>query len=72
LTKGDGCISKTAPCSSYYGTKTTCGNFTGNGKKCWGDSTTKAACRDRVCTDKTTATNLSDCDQFLTGCIYNG
>ncbi|CAK64744.1 unnamed protein product (macronuclear) [Paramecium tetraurelia] len=74
LNKGLGCILKTEPCSSYYGTKTSCQAFTGNGKKCYGDSTTttKAACRDRQCTDMSTATSDSECENFLTGCLFNG
>lgn len=53
LNKGKGCISKDAACSAYYGTTTTCANFTGNSKKCWSDSiSTKTACRDRTYYDK--------------------
>ncbi|CAD8122988.1 unnamed protein product [Paramecium sonneborni] len=73
LTKGNGCIHKTEACSSYYGTKEQCQSFTGNSKKCFGDSaTTKVACRDRQCSDLPTATNDSDCENFLTGCLFNG
>ncbi|CAK64749.1 unnamed protein product (macronuclear) [Paramecium tetraurelia] len=74
LNKGYGCIHKTEPCTSYYGTKTSCQAFTGNSKKCYGDSatTTKAACRDRRCSDLATATSDADCENFLSGCLFNG
>ncbi|CAD8122845.1 unnamed protein product [Paramecium sonneborni] len=73
LNKGQGCINQSEPCSSYYGTKAQCQLFTGNGKKCFGDSaTTKTACRDKKCTDMTTVLDYSDCENLLSGCIFNG
>ncbi|CAD8205842.1 unnamed protein product [Paramecium pentaurelia] len=73
LNNGLGCIHKNEACSSYYGTKEQCQQFIGNGKKCFGDSTSgKKACRERKCTDMTTATGNSDCENFLPGCLYNG
>ncbi|CAD8212927.1 unnamed protein product [Paramecium octaurelia] len=73
LNKGVGCISKSAACSSYYGTKVSCQAFTGNSKKCFGDNPNlKIACRDRQCSDLATATSDSDCDNFLSGCVFNG
>ncbi|CAD8206022.1 unnamed protein product [Paramecium pentaurelia] len=73
LNKGFGCIHKTEACSSYYGTKEQCSKFTGDGVKCFGDSVSvKAACRNRSCTDLATATSDSECESFLTGCLFNG
>jgi hypothetical protein len=73
LTDGIGCIAKTEPCTSYYGTTSVCKAFTGNSKKCWGTSdTVTGACRDRTCADNTTATSDSECDAFLTGCLTTG
>lgn len=41
--------------------------------KCFGDSVSvKAACRNRSCTDLATATDDSECENFLTGCLFNG
>ncbi|TNV71507.1 hypothetical protein FGO68_gene15846 [Halteria grandinella] len=72
LTNGKGCVESTVPCSSYQGTADTCQNFTGNNIKCWSKSATIDYCRDRQCSDNTTATKDDECDQFLSGCVTNG
>jgi hypothetical protein len=73
LTDGLGCIANTEPCTSYYGTTSVCKAFTGNHIKCWGTSdTVMDACRNRVCTDNTSATTDDECEIFLSGCLTNG
>jgi hypothetical protein len=73
LTNGLGCIAKTEPCSKYNGTTSVCKLYTGNDIKCWGTSdSVTGPCRDRVCTDNTSATSNDECETFLTGCLTTG
>lgn len=71
MTKGNGCLAPTAPCSSYVGTKATCSAFTA---KCWNTDAAGAttACTERACSDDTTSTTDSACSSFKTGCRTKG
>jgi hypothetical protein len=48
---GAGCVAKTASCSSFKGTNTTCKNFKAEDgdKSCWSTSSTLGNCVDRTC-----------------------
>lgn len=71
MTKKKGCISSTATCSSYEGTKAICEGFT---IKCTNtDSATEtSACKDPVCSEKTNGTTDDACKSFSYGCVTNG
>ena len=38
VTTGKGCIEKTASCTAYFGTTSSCANYIGNGIKCRGNN----------------------------------
>nr|CAA59447.1 alpha-51D-immobilization antigen [Paramecium tetraurelia] len=78
----DGCVyNGNAGCVDPKAGDTTCASYTGvaafcesaivgnnSSKYCFGTSTS-GACKQRECTDNTTATKDEDCEAFLTGCI---
>jgi hypothetical protein len=67
------CIDNTTLCTSYTGTKSVCMTYYGSAGKCNGDSdSVSGTCRNAYCSDLSTATKDSDCDIFLSGCLYNG
>ncbi|CAD8149529.1 unnamed protein product [Paramecium octaurelia] len=72
VTNSQGCFPSTVPCNQYQGTTETCVNFYGNGLKCTSTSSIKGPCEVLLCTNNTTATNLKQCDDFLSGCKFQG
>ena len=71
LTKGNGCLASTAPCSNYFGTRAICSAFT---RKCNNSESAIAttACTERICSDDITSTSNFDCNSFKTDCRTKG
>lgn len=69
VTKGTGCIEKTASCTSYQGTQAICSAFKGSDgtKLCWNiaGANTITPCVDRVCSHNESASTASECEIFL-------
>ena len=67
VTKGTGCIEKTASCGSYSGTQVICSAFRSGTKPCWNVATASitTSCVEKACIHNTTATLDTDCETFL-------
>jgi len=69
ITKGTGCIEKTAACGSYSGTQAICSTFKGNSgtKPCWNVITASLTtpCIEKTCIHNTTATSDTECETFF-------
>ncbi|CAD8182439.1 unnamed protein product [Paramecium octaurelia] len=79
VTKGVGCIEKTAKCDEYRGTRDQCSKFQGYVSKtltefCSGDATNTelSKCRSRICSDNMTDNSDIQCQYFKSGCVTNG
>ncbi|KAM3128877.1 hypothetical protein pb186bvf_019012 [Paramecium bursaria] len=77
LFNGQGCVSKQAPCSSYYGDADTCSNFIGfNGQQvCYNIKTALMTdqCLSKTCESKTDAKNNTDCNLWMPSlCVFGG
>lgn len=57
-------------CENYRGTAAVCEGLVGNKIKCFGGS--NGFCKTRVCTDKATAADDTECGNFLTDCVFGG
>ncbi|CAK67723.1 unnamed protein product (macronuclear) [Paramecium tetraurelia] len=83
VTKGTGCVEKSADCSAYKGNQTTCAKFMGsNGNDyCYntGAATDTSSCQKKKCTN-ITGTNNKECSDGMKPfkatdnpfCVYNG